>query len=235
MSSTGLAPRRSTAYAARQAAKQRRQKIIAIVGFVVLAIIALYEVPHTLHLIQNHGSTTALNEPPATATTPAKPQAVPKSLLRRSPADPFTPATLGTADTQVGAPAVGTGPDPFVHSVPTPTEPATVAPATPLPEQIVIGAPGKGKVAVHGWIVILASIPTPQGRGAAVAFAARAKRAGLQSLSILNSSNRRPLRGGYWVVYTGPYRTLSQVSSRASAVHASGYGTAYIRELIVYR
>ena len=52
---------------------------------------------------------------------------------------------------------------------------------------------------------------------------------------MLNSSNRRPLRGGYWVVYTGPYATLSAVTSRAGSVHSQGYPTAYIRELIVYR
>src|SRR5205823_10226553 len=109
------------------------------------------------------------------------------------------------------------------------------APPQALPEKIVIGSPGGGRVAQHGWIVILASIPTGQGRSSADSFAARANRSGIAGLSILNSSNRRPLRGGYWVVYVGPYATLAQVSARASAVHAQGYSTAYIRELIVYR
>jgi hypothetical protein len=67
-----------------------------------------------------------------------------------------------------------------------------------------------------------------------VHFARRA-RGNVGSLSILNSSNRRPLRGGYWVVYSGPYPTLGAVSSRARSIHAGGYGTAYIRELITYR
>ena len=52
---------------------------------------------------------------------------------------------------------------------------------------------------------------------------------------MLNSSNRRPLRGGYWVVYTDPVPTLVAAEHRASSVHASGYGTAYLRELVKYR
>jgi hypothetical protein len=52
---------------------------------------------------------------------------------------------------------------------------------------------------------------------------------------VLNSSNRRPLRGGFWVVYTGPYTGLAQVSAAADHVHKSGFTSAYIRELIVYK
>ena len=103
-----------------------------------------------------------------------------------------------------------------------------------LPQRIVIGRPGGHRVAKRGWIVILASIPTRNGRGAALHFASGARRS-VGGLSVLNSSNRRPLRGGYWVVYTGPYSTLAAVSQRAGDVHAAGYRTAYIRELISYR
>ena len=67
-----------------------------------------------------------------------------------------------------------------------------------------------------------------------MSFAHRA-RPTVGGVSVLNSSNRRPLRGGYWVVYTGPYSTLAAVSHRAGNIHAAGYRTAYIRELISYR
>ncbi len=97
-----------------------------------------------------------------------------------------------------------------------------------------IGRPGGNRVAKRGWIVILASIPTNNGRGAASRFA-RGARGNVGGLSVLNSSNRRPLRGGYWVVYSGPYPTLAAVSRRAGGIHAAGYRTAYIRELIAYR
>ena len=104
-----------------------------------------------------------------------------------------------------------------------------------LPKQIVIGAPGAGRVASHGWILILASVPTGQGRAKATQVAKQARNHGLTFVSILNSSKSRPLRGGYWVVYTGPYPTLASVNSAAKHVHASGFGDAYVRELIVYK
>ncbi len=125
------------------------------------------------------------------------------------------------------------GPDPFTGQSAASSSSAATSPAT-LPKQIVIGRPGGNRVAKRGWIVILASIPTNNGRGAAVRFA-RGARGNVGGLSVLNSSNRRPLRGGYWVVYSGPYSTLAAVSRRAGSIHAAGYGSAYIRELITYR
>jgi hypothetical protein len=104
-----------------------------------------------------------------------------------------------------------------------------------LPQKIVIGTPGKGRKAERGWIVILASIPTAQGQKTASAVAGSARQRGLGSVSILNSSNRRPLRGGYWVVYTGPYASLADVSHHAGAAHGKGFATAYVRQLVVYR
>ena len=122
------------------------------------------------------------------------------------------------------------GPDPFKASA----SPPFARPAAALPQQIVIGRPGGHRVAKRGWIVILASIPTRNGRGAPCASRSGARRS-VGGLSVLNSSNRRPLRGGYWVVYTGPYSTLGEVSQRAGAIHAAGYRTAYIRELVSYQ
>jgi hypothetical protein len=124
----------------------------------------------------------------------------------------------------------GGGPDPFNASSSSSAATSTAA----LPSRIVIGTPGGHRVAKHGWIVILASIPTSNGRPAALRFAHGARRS-VGGLSVLNSSNRRPLRGGYWVVYSGPYPTLAAVSRRADNIHAAGYRTAYIRELITYR
>jgi hypothetical protein len=97
----------------------------------------------------------------------------------------------------------------------------------------VIGQPGGHRVGARGWIVILASIPTGSGRPEALRFAQEARGA-VGRLSVLNSSSSRPLRGGYWVVYTGPYSTLDAVSRRAGEIHAAGYRSAYIRELVTY-
>jgi hypothetical protein len=146
-----------------------------------------------------------------------------------SGADPFAPKALSDGDAHAVS---GGGPDPFTGS-PGSSWSAKNSPLA-LPKQIVIGRPGGHRVAKRGWIVILASIPTRNGRSAALSFARGARRS-VGGVSVLNSSNRRPLRGGYWVVYKGPYSTLTAVSQRAGTIHAAGYRTAYIRELISYR
>jgi hypothetical protein len=233
-STSGLARRRRSAYAAALAAKQRRQKIFVIAGAVVLAGVLAYEIPHTLKLLGSHSSssTSVIGITPSASRPPLSPGT--KRLLRgdRRGADPFVSRGDVSQDTTAG-PALP-GRDPFQLSQAAPTAPAAPIVKT-LPQQIVIGSPGKGRHARHGWIVILASIPTSEGSAAADRIARSARAGGLKSVSILNSSKSRPLRGGYWVVYIGPYPTLGAVVSRAAAVHSAGYRGAYIRELIVYR
>jgi hypothetical protein len=226
---SSVAKRRRSAYAAAAAAKQRRRKIFAIVGFVLFLGVMAYEVPHTLKLL-NRDSTPAASTAPT--PVPPKPRAIPKTL-HAAGSDPFAVGALASADPQV-RPSPG-GRDPFAASV-AQTRPTVAAPsAEPLPETIVIGTPTANGATVHGWIVILASIPTSKGQASALAFARTARGNGIDSVAVLNSSNRRPLRGGYWVVYTGPVSTVSSAERLASGVHASGYGTAYVRELIEYR
>ncbi len=230
-----VAKRRRTAYAAAAAAKQRRQKIIAIVGFVLFLGVLAYEVPHTLKLL-NHSSSSASSAPPSAASN-ARARVLPKAFRGASRNDPFAARSLADGDPQVGP--AGGGHDPFAAPATQATEPSTASTATPavqpLPQQIVIGTPTRNGVATHGWIVILASIPTREGRSAATEFARSARRNGLASISVLNSSNRRPLRGGYWVVYTAPVPSLADAARRAEGIHSSGYPGAYLRELIEYR
>ena len=61
---------------------------------------------------------------------------------------------------------------------------------------------------------------------------AREARSEVGVLSVLNSSIRRPLRGGYWVVYAGPFATQQKAARRAGKIHSAGYQAAYTRELI---
>jgi hypothetical protein len=223
---SSVAKRRRSAYAAAAAAKQRRQKIFVIVGFVLFLAVMGYEVPKLLH--RGGGTATAV-APPAPATT-AKPKTIPKALRTGSPADPFAGRVLASGDPKVG-PALP-GRDPFASPAVQASAPTT---SGPLPETIVIGSPTATGATVHGWIVILASIPTRQGQASAESFARSARQNGVGDVAVLNSSNRRPLRGGYWVVYTGPVRTVSSAESLASSMHASGYRAAYVRELIEYK
>jgi hypothetical protein len=174
--------------------------------------------------------------PDTTATSATKAY---RAALKQPPHDVFTQRKL-SSDNTLGAVATPAGlHDPFAkpHSAQAAVAPAAQKPVTasPLPGTIVVGTPGAGKVTVQGWIVILASIPTAQGQAAASSFAAEARKAGFGAVSVLNSSNRKPLRGGYWVVYSGPYNTLGQVATAADTVHASGFKTAYIRQLVMYK
>lgn len=249
MSSVSLSQRRKTAFADAAAAKQRRQKIIVIVGCVLLVLILAYEVPHTLKLLNKPSaapaapSTASSVGPAPTVSAPTGGKAL-RALRRHAPSDPFSSGQVAGGVPTYGAVAGPKGlHDPFVSTgssdavASTPSPPAVTSPPVVqiLPKQIVIGAPGSGRVASHGWIMILASVPTGQGRAKATQIAKHARNQGLTFVSLLNSSNSRPLRGGYWVVYTGPYPTLASVNSAAKRVHASGFGDAYLRELIVYK
>jgi hypothetical protein len=237
-SSVGVSKRPGTAYAAAAAAKQRRQRVIAAALGVLLIAILVYEVPKMLKLFRGSKSP-AVAAAPAPTPTAAAPNSAKllKALLRNAASDPFAQPSSSGGDPTAGEVAIPPGSvDPFAAQASSGSSTQTPAvPSSPLPEQIIIGKPGAGRVPSHGWIVILASIPTGEGITAANSFASKARSRGLSPVSVLNSSNRRPLRGGYWVVYTGPYATLNAVSSRAGSVHSLGYPTAYIRELIVYR
>lgn len=250
MSSVSLSQRRKTAFADAAAAKQRRQKIIVIVGCVLLVLILAYEVPHTLKMLNKSSAAPAapsaassVSTPPA-ATAAATGGKALRALRRHTPSDPFATGQVAGGVPTYGAvpspkglhdPFVSTGSSAVVASTPSSSTVTSTPVVHILPKQIVIGTPGSGRVASHGWIMILASVPTGQGRAKATQIAKHARNQGLTFVSILNSSKSRPLRGGYWVVYTGPYPTLASVNSAAKRVHASGFGDAYLRELIVYK
>jgi hypothetical protein len=232
--STGYSASRrpGTAYAAAIAARQRRQLIFAITLVVILIGVLAWEIPH-LHLFGGHKSAFVAPLPVAPAPTPGAQKTL-QGLRKTAASDPFSAPVAGDAGSSVRDVATPAGSvDPFAASLPGGGKAAVVA--SPLPNQLVIGSPGAGRVPTHGWIVILASIPTGEGRAAATSFASKVERSGIGSVQVLNSSNRRPLRGGYWVVYLGPYATVDAVSSLAASVHGAGFPTAYIRELIVYR
>ncbi len=228
MASAAAIRRRGSANSARIAAKQRRQTIVVVVLSVVLVALLAYQVPRLLDRSSSTGSAAVPAAPAASVPAPVSGREGKRVSGKGS--DPFAVKSLPNGDARAAAAG---GPDPFTAPSTASSSSVASAPAA-LPKRIVIGRPGGHRVAKRGWIVILASIPTGNGRGAAVRFARGARR-NVGALSILNSSNRRPLRGGYWVVYSGPHSTLAAVSRRAGGIHAAGYRTAYIRELVVYR
>jgi len=239
-------PRRGRkAAAAERAAKERRERILVGGLLVVLVVVLAYELPKVM---SSGGSSSppaaATSAPPAVApatagtspTGPVPDSAALRKALRQPPHDIFVGTVVPAPEVSASIPTPAGLHDPFSSSSSpgTTTAPAkTSAPA--IKGTIVIGTPGGGTVAEHGWIVILASIPTGDGRAAAERAAAGARGDGIGNVSILNSSNRKPLRGGYWVVYTGPFPNQSAANQNASDVHAHGNGSAYIRQLIVYK
>jgi hypothetical protein len=228
--------KRQTAYTQARAAKQRRQYIL--IGVMCLGLIGVFvwEAPTFMKLFRGSKSETPVVAPPPIPVAPPASKNQLKQIRKSAVKDPFTQAAGGNVDTGVrNVPSPPGVRDPFAAPASVSGAAPTVVTSTaPLPEQIVIGTPGAGRHATHGWIVILASIPTGRGKQAATGFAASATQAGIDPVAVLNSSNRKPLRGGYWVVYTGPFKTLAQVTSAANGVHSHGYAGAYIRELIVY-
>jgi hypothetical protein len=238
---TGLRRARTKA-AADQQAKERRQKLlVGLLGGVLLVVLVL-QLPKLFKSSSSGSSEPAVTTPsvPAPAATPTTNAGALRAVMKQAPRDVFaatsvgSPTTLGNVPTPAGLHDPFASPSSVAAKVAPPVKTAPVR-APVLPGTIVLGTPGAGRVAVRGWIVILASIPTAAGQGAASSFAAQAGRRGVGKVSVLNSSNRRPLRGGYWVVYTGPFPSLGQVTTAAGRVHGAGFGTAYIRELIVYR
>ncbi|HET7130133.1 MAG TPA: hypothetical protein VFJ93_13755 [Gaiellaceae bacterium] len=240
---TSTTARRAAAAEQQRAAKERRQLILVGGLCLLLVAVLMFELPKLLKSSGSSSSSSASAVAPTTApavlTRTIDSKAL-KAALKQPPRDVFAAQPTGSPTT-LGSVATPTGlHDPFASPSTSEASVAPVAPTTPiqvpqLPGKIVLGTPGRGKVAVAGWIVILASIPTAAGQSSATSFAKSAGKAGLGAISVLNSSNRRPLRGGFWVVYTGPYTSLPQVSAAADNVHKSGFSSAYIRELIVYK
>jgi stage II sporulation protein D len=81
-----------------------------------------------------------------------------------------------------------------------------------------------------GYTVVLDSVPAPAGLRAARSAAARARRAGLPAVGILVSSEFASLRPGFYVVFSGVYRTAAQADA-AARLARSRYPAAYPRRI----
>jgi hypothetical protein len=229
MSSIGYAQARRTR---ERAAKERRKKLLLAVGVGLLLVVLAIQVPRTLDMLKSDSSASAPSG--GVTTTPGKaPAKVSRRALRflRAQADdPFASRRITDAETRPGA--VGGLHDPFRPNSATPASPPHRV-ALPMPRRIIVGTPGRRAPRV-GWTVVLASIPTSHSRGQAVRFARSARAHGVRNAAVLKSSTRNKLRPGYWVVYSGTYRNLSGVQRAAAQVHARGYRTAYVRQLVRY-
>lgn len=150
------------------------------------------------------------------------------ATTRAATAPTTTPAATTTppAQTLTGPqPTITTGTLPVAPGAPSTTVATTSAPTTTTP-------PSSGGVASWprgraGWTVILESLPESSGRGAGLARARAAQRAGVTHVGLLLSSDYATLHAGYWVVFAGVYGSEAAAQTGLASAHAHGYAGAY--------
>jgi hypothetical protein len=122
-------------------------------------------------------------------------------------------------------------------TAPEPTEPAgtTTAPVTTAPATTPKPPANPATVTwpqgQRGWTIVLLSLPQANGRAAAAAKAAEARRGGLRRVGVLDSSKYASLHPGYYVVFTGVFESEPEVASALQRAKAVVPG-AYPREII---
>jgi hypothetical protein len=115
------------------------------------------------------------------------------------------------------------------------TVPSGTTPGTTVTPTTTATQPSSGltqwPAGTDGYTVILASVPTGQGRSAADAQATKAQAAGLPQVGILDSSSYSSLRPGFWVVFSGVYSSEAQARGATPAARSKGFPDAYPREV----
>jgi hypothetical protein len=112
---------------------------------------------------------------------------------------------------------------------PTTTAPATTATTTqPAKRQT---SPIEWPEGRSGHTVVVGSVPTTRGREAADRLARAAILAGLPRVGVLDSAEYASLRPGYFVVFSGSYRTEDEALAAVEAAQSRGYPRAYEREI----
>jgi hypothetical protein len=134
---------------------------------------------------------------------------------------------------------VATEPTPTARPTPTPTafQPTTTAPTTATTATTRKMTPPAQTNPIE-WpsgrsahTVVVASVPSTTGREAALRHARVAIRAGLPRVGVLDSSQFASLRPGYFVVFSGFYKTEDGALAAVEAAQQNGYPRAYEREI----
>jgi hypothetical protein len=110
-----------------------------------------------------------------------------------------------------------------VATVPTVPETST---GTTAKKPTLIAWPGE-----TAYTVVLLSLPAPGGHTAALARAHQALAKGLPQVGVLDSGDFPSLNPGYYVVFSGAYKTLLQAEAGARNARFVGFGTAYPRQI----
>jgi hypothetical protein len=132
------------------------------------------------------------------------------------PSVPTTTATLPTAPEPTASTRTTTS---QTHSTSTTTVAAPPNGRTPWPA---------GR---NGWTIVLFSYPVTGGTAAPYATAARATHGGLPEVGVLDSNQFSSLHPGYYVVFSGIYSSAGEAETALRTVHASGFASAYTRQI----
>ena len=103
------------------------------------------------------------------------------------------------------------------------TTSTTAPPAPPRPKPTLVTWPA-GK---RGWTIVLDSVPTVNGRGAALAEARQALHLGMKEVGVLDSSGFSSLHPGYFVVFSGIYDNEPQAQSHIIEAHRHAFRGPY--------
>jgi hypothetical protein len=135
------------------------------------------------------------------------------------------PPAISTVSEPTTSPAtVGTS------TLPTAPEPGTTTAKTSTPKP-----PPNGRLAwpagTNGWTIVLVSYPKTIGRPTALQTAAKAAKAGLRQVGVLDSSLYASLQPGYFVVFTGVYGSKTDADTAVSTARQAGFAGAYSRQV----
>jgi hypothetical protein len=112
---------------------------------------------------------------------------------------------------------------------------ATIVALTPLrAAALPAGKPAKLRLWPRrdGYTIVIAAIPTTLGSKAARARALSAAGAGVPDVGVLASSRYASLHPGYWIVFSGVYRTVDEALAglpRAARYARSAYAQQIVR------
>ena len=82
-----------------------------------------------------------------------------------------------------------------------------------------------------GWTIVLTSLPSSNGRAAALAQAKQAIGLGMKQVGVLDSSQFSSLHPGYYVVFSGIYPSEAAAQSALIEAHRRNYRAAYPRRI----
>jgi hypothetical protein len=122
------------------------------------------------------------------------------------------------------------------QTAPEPTTPTTettlTAPTTgPKPPPPPARRPIPWPAGKSGWTIVLASLPSSDGRVPALAQARQAIGVGMKQVGVLDSSKFSSLHPGYYVVFSGIYSSEAEAQSAVIDAHGRDYRFAYARSI----